>query len=219
MSKELLDTSVQLVELTGRMGCGKSLAAAALREVKIHVVNADTVAHCVITPGSPAYNDIVDRWPQAETEAGIDRNLLRELVFGTEDLDAIKELEDIMHPRIKAETIDRLNEGSGPYVVYERPALKKPSTIEPDYILFIDQPDRHKERGRIMTRGCNNGRELTGIQVTGMLSRQLLRDELLDMSDAWIRNIGTRRELREKIFAWDGRYTNRLVTGIKKPAR
>lgn len=216
MAKELLYSSIQVVELTGRMGSGKSVAAGALRSVGVTVVDADKVAHDIMAPGMPAYNDIIAEWPEVETDAGIDRVTLRELTFGVGDNDAIEGLENITHPRIKAETLKQLNDGNGLYVVHERPALKKPSSIHPDHVLVIDQPNSLLERDRIIKRARSQGDHLTEDQITEILRRQLSRNELLDRGDNWIRNDGTRGNFRRKVFAWNVRYTDCLIRSQKK---
>ena len=47
------------VGLTGGIGCGKSTVAAMMRELGCHVLDADKMAHRLIEPGQPAYDDIV----------------------------------------------------------------------------------------------------------------------------------------------------------------
>ena len=49
-----------LVGLTGGIACGKSTVAAYLREKGYPVINADRVGHIVLTPGQPAYDQILE---------------------------------------------------------------------------------------------------------------------------------------------------------------
>jgi len=45
--------------LTGGIASGKSTVAAMLRELGFPVIEADQVAHQVMEPGQPAYNEVV----------------------------------------------------------------------------------------------------------------------------------------------------------------
>lgn len=203
------DINQPVVELTGRMGSGKSLAASVLRGMDRSIVDADVVAREIVLPGTPAFEDIIARFP-VETENGIDRDKLRELTFGVQDQDAIAELEAITHPRIKDETIRQLAEAEGPYVVHERPALKMPSSIRPDHVLLVDQPNLYVERNRILERGRGKGQDLTPQQVDAMLFRQLSRDELAKRADSILVNDGRKGKFKVKVRDWDTEYISKL---------
>ena len=47
------------VGLTGGIGCGKTAVAAMMREFGCAVFEADTLAHALMVPGKPAYEEIV----------------------------------------------------------------------------------------------------------------------------------------------------------------
>ena len=47
------------VGLTGGIACGKSTVAAILRESGCHVIEADSLAHRLMEPGTPAFEEIV----------------------------------------------------------------------------------------------------------------------------------------------------------------
>lgn len=210
------DIKQPVVELTGRMGSGKSLAASVLREMGRNVVDADAVSKQIVLPGAPAFEDIIARFP-VETENGIDRDKLRELTFGVQDQDAIAELEAITHPRIKDETIRQLAEADGPYVVHERPALRVLSSIRPDHVLSIDQPDARLERRRIIERDRKKKEQqrikaptISPVEVDNMLLRQMSRDELAKRADYVIVNNSSRDNLEVKVRDWDTEYISKL---------
>lgn len=219
MTQKIPEIVAPVVELTGRMGCGKTLAAKAFQAIRIDVVDADKVARAVVMPGTPAFEEIIALWPEVETDQGINRDKLRELTFGARDKEAIAELESITHPRIESETIRRLSESAGLYVVHERPALARPSTIKPFYRLMIDQPNPSVEISRIIDRGIISRQYITKDQVNEMLSHQYSREELLSISNGRILNNGTKREVADKVKAWDRRFRSEL-RGVKrqKPA-
>jgi len=47
------------VGLTGGIASGKSTVAARMRELGLTVLNADLLAHQLMEPGRPAYDDVV----------------------------------------------------------------------------------------------------------------------------------------------------------------
>ena len=53
------------IGLTGGIGCGKSTVAVMMGELGCHIINADKMAHALIAPGEPAYDEVIrefDRW-------------------------------------------------------------------------------------------------------------------------------------------------------------
>jgi dephospho-CoA kinase len=91
-----------LLGLTGGVGMGKSTAAKLLHEnLDLPIVDTDVLARELVEPGQPALQEIYTLWGQGVI--GPDGRLLRtalaESVF--RDSDARKELESILHPRIR----------------------------------------------------------------------------------------------------------------------
>jgi dephospho-CoA kinase len=94
------------VGLTGGIGCGKSTVAAMMAELGCHVLNADKMAHALIAPGEPAYNDVVRKFGKQilAPDGSVDRARLAAVVFS--DADKLASLNVIVHPRVLRE-IDR----------------------------------------------------------------------------------------------------------------
>ncbi|HLZ65758.1 MAG TPA: dephospho-CoA kinase [Aliidongia sp.] len=90
-----------LVGLTGSIGMGKSTAAQALRRLGLPVHDADAAVHRLLAPGGAAVAAVLAAFPGVGTAAGgIDRRALGARVFG--DAVALKRLEAILHPRVRA---------------------------------------------------------------------------------------------------------------------
>ncbi len=92
--------------LTGGIASGKSAVAAMLRELGFSVLDADSLAHKLIEPGQPAYNDVLQEFGQALLASGgrIDRAKLSAIVFN--DRVRLDSLNAIVHPRV-AEVVFR----------------------------------------------------------------------------------------------------------------
>jgi dephospho-CoA kinase len=95
------------VGLTGSIAVGKSYVLSVLQELGCVVFDADRVAHSVMEPGLPAYEDIVAEFgADVLSENGaIDRPKLGAIVFSDEA--RRRRLNEIVHPRVIAEQ-DRL---------------------------------------------------------------------------------------------------------------
>jgi len=89
------------IALTGGIACGKSLFAKFLRELGIHVIDADDVVHELEAPGGAAVPAIVSRFGSdvLAADGGIDRPALAARVFA--DPAARADLESIVFPLVR----------------------------------------------------------------------------------------------------------------------
>ena len=88
------------VALTGGIATGKSFVIAGLRRRGIPCVDADELAHGVMTPGSEATLAIAERFGPGilDAQGAVDRKALGAIVFA--DPIARRELEAITHPAV-----------------------------------------------------------------------------------------------------------------------
>src|SRR5882762_590405 len=86
--------------LTGGRKIGKSAVAAMLREMGFAVLDADSLAHRLIEPGNPAYDEVLQEFGQAVLAPGgrVDRAKLSAIVFN--DRARLDRLNAIVHPRV-----------------------------------------------------------------------------------------------------------------------
>ena len=90
------------IALTGGIACGKSLFAKFLRELGIHVVDADDVVHELESPGGDAVPAIAARFGREviAPDGGVDRSALAVRVFA--DPAARADLESILFPLVRS---------------------------------------------------------------------------------------------------------------------
>jgi dephospho-CoA kinase len=86
--------------LTGGIASGKSAVAAMLRELGFSVLDADSLAHKLIEPGQPGYDEVLREFGPSIAGAGgrIDRAKLSSIVFA--DRGRLDRLNAIVHPRV-----------------------------------------------------------------------------------------------------------------------
>ena len=137
------------VGLTGGIGCGKSTAVDAFRVLGVSIVDADQISKDIVKPGSQALDEIAKVLGNELLLATgeLDRTLLKQKIFS--DSHALKKLEAILHPRIKAEIerqISAINDEA--YIIVDIPLLvEKKYDAMFDRIIVIDcSPEQQIER-------------------------------------------------------------------------
>ena len=87
--------------LTGGIASGKSWVASLLREQGCQVLDADQLAHQLIEPGHPAYEEVVREFGREilSPDGFVDRKKLGALVFA--DAAKLAKLNAIVHPRVE----------------------------------------------------------------------------------------------------------------------
>jgi dephospho-CoA kinase len=93
------------VGLTGSLASGKSTVAKMLASRGAYVFYADSIAHALMSPGEPVYQEVVKRFGESvvKTDGTIDRRILAEIAFGGGRID---ELNRIVHPAVIAKMED-----------------------------------------------------------------------------------------------------------------
>ena len=117
---------MKLVGLTGGIASGKSTVAKILERLGAAIVNADVLAREVVEPGQVAWNEIVAAFGRdvLQPDQTLDRQKLRTIIFNNPA--ARKQLEAIIHPRVRALAEQRIHEHTAAgfaVVVYEVPLL------------------------------------------------------------------------------------------------
>jgi dephospho-CoA kinase len=99
--------------LTGGIASGKSAVAGMLREMGFAVLDADSLAHKLIEPGQPAYDEAVREFgPSVVDSSGrIERGKLAAMVFA--DRAKLDRLNAIVHPRVKEALLRQFDEWEG----------------------------------------------------------------------------------------------------------
>jgi dephospho-CoA kinase len=189
------------IGLTGGIASGKSAVAARFAELGVPVVDADVVARAVVRPGTPGHDEVVARFGRGilgENDE-IDRRALRDLVFA--DPAARRDLEALLHPRIRAE-MDRLAEtATGPYVVLVIPLLIEGGQIDRvDRILVVDAEEALQIR-RVAARDGSSTE-----QARAIIAAQASRASRLGRADDVIRNEGSLPQLRQAVDRLHSRY-------------
>jgi dephospho-CoA kinase len=188
-----------VVGLTGNIGTGKSTVAAMLAGLGADVIDADTVAHETMQPGTRAHAQVVDAFgPSVLTADGeIDRKQLGAIVFS--DPTALKRLEAIVHPPT-IEAIDRRIAGTGAdVVVIEAIKLIESSLARKCDSVWVTTCRREQQIKRLMA-----GRDLSRAEARRRVEAQPPQQEKVVRADVVIDNAGAPSATREQVkVAWE----------------
>lgn len=182
-----------VVGLTGGIGSGKSLAAQFFSQLGALVIDADQLARAAIERGSEGFDEVLLRFGDTVLKNGdIDRVALGQIVF--ENPQAKKDLEEIIHPRIRAEfeeAVASLNPGQ--IMVYEIPLLFETNAADRfDFIITVES-DPEVRKQRLRARGMFHS------DIEKRMASQATEEERRSIADCVLTNDGTEDELLRQV--------------------
>ena len=144
--------------LTGGIASGKSTVAAMLRELGFPVIEADRLAHQVMEPGQPAYNQVVSVFGEAilDPDKRVNRSSLAAIVFN--DHERLAQLNGIIHPRVEDELLRQFTE-------LELSALYPAAFVE---AALIFEAGLHKKLDGVMVAWCLPEQQLARLMERGL---------------------------------------------------
>ncbi|KAA1423416.1 dephospho-CoA kinase [Mumia zhuanghuii] len=179
------------VGLTGGIGAGKSAVTSLLRDHGAVVVDADVLSREVVEPGTPGLAAVVERFGEGmlDAEGRLDRPALGAVVFA--DPAARRDLEAIIHPRVRARAVElEAAAGEGAVVVHDVPLLVETGQAASyDVVVVVDAPVETQIDRLVLHRGMS--RE----EAEGRIAAQASREQRLAVADVVIDNTGSLEDL------------------------
>jgi dephospho-CoA kinase len=199
-----------VVGLTGGIASGKSTVTDYLAELGVPVIDADILARELVEPDTPTFEEVVATFGTGVLDAAgqLDRARLRALVF--DNPERRRQLEGILHPRIRAEMQRRVQTLDTPYCVLCIPLLLETGQrAQVHRVLVVDTPPELQIR-RVQARDGSERRIIDGI-----LRAQVGRAERLAAADDVIENQGDLAELRAQVRALHRRYLTLAADNLR----
>jgi dephospho-CoA kinase len=185
-----------IVGLTGGVGSGKSTAAQLFAELGAYVVDVDDISHALTAKGGSAIAAIAAAFPDAVSEATLDRARLREQVFA--DAQSRRRLEAILHPLIRESTQRALTSDAAhaaPYVLLVVPLLFEANAYAAlvECAIVVDAPVATQIERVVTTRGLSNE------VAKGIVAAQMSREDRLRRAQFVIDNSSDHKALQAQV--------------------
>jgi dephospho-CoA kinase len=151
------------VGVTGPFASGKSTFVRLLGELGAETDSADEIVHDLLAEDRETITQVVQRFGESILgEQGIDRRALGNRVFG--DPEALRDLEEILHPLVRRETDRRIAATGADLFVAEIPLLFEGGRSgDFDYTVAVTVTEERR-RARAAERGVDE-EALRGIEA------------------------------------------------------
>lgn len=185
-----------VIGLTGNIATGKSTVAHMLADLGADVIDADSVAHRVMRSGTPAYAAIVEAFGQGilRADGEVDRKRLGAIVFS--DPDALRCLEEIVHPATVRAIGRRIETAAAAVVVLEAIKLFEAGLHERCDSVWVTVCRHEQQIERLVA-----GRDLSRAEARQRVEAQRPQEQRALLADVVIDNSGSIDETREQVLA------------------
>jgi dephospho-CoA kinase len=186
---------VLLVGLTGGIGSGKSTVARMLADRGAVVLDADVLAREAVEPGTAGFDAVLARFGEAvrSPDGSLDRARLAEIVF--DDDDARRDLEAIVHPRVRlriAEAVAALTDSDAVVVVDSPLLIETGGHGSFPVVVVVTAPDEARI-ARLAARGMGEA------DVRARMAAQMPLEEKAAHADVLLDNAGSESELDAQV--------------------
>ncbi len=189
----MMETSI-IIGITGNIATGKSVVRRMLANAGALGLDADLIAHRMIYPQGPAFQDVVSAFGKKilDQKGEIDRSQLGEIVF--KDPKKLETLEAIVHPAVAEAVQKRLQDCHSPLAALEAIKLLEAGLGAICDAVWVSHAPRQVQMERL--------RENRGLSAKAALSRleaQTPQEEKLARADVVINTNGPFQRTWEQV--------------------
>ena len=193
--------------LTGGIASGKSVVGEMFVNLGAHLIQADAIAHRLMEPGQPVYEEVVRKFGAGilNSDGTINRPKLAEAAFGAAR--RVQELNAIVHPAVIAHENEWMNDIGArdprAIAIVEAALILEAGTADRfDYLVVVTcRPEQRVER---LARRLGTSEEAARAEVARRMAAQISDEEKIKAADFVIDNSGsldaTEQQVRE-VFA------------------
>ena len=182
------------VVMTGGIASGKTSASDLFASHGVPILDTDLAARAVVEQGQPALEEIKASFGDGviTTSGELNRAALRDIIF--EHPEKRRELEAILHPKIRAHINELKDQLDAPYCIIVVPLfLESGRGYDADRLLVVDVPIEI-QRDRLTQRDGT-----TPEQIEQILNSQATREERLAAADDVIDNTASPDALANRV--------------------
>ncbi len=199
------------IGLTGGIAAGKSVVGEMFVALGAHLVQADRIAHSLMQPGEPVYNDVVRHFGREilNRDGSVNRAKLAELAFGApggeqKRASRIEELNRIVHPavlRSQEEWIQAIGVQDPHAVAIVEAALLIEAGAAKRFDALIVVTCNTEQRIERFARRQKIDLDAARAEVTRRMAAQLPDAEKVKLADYVIDNCESLAKTREQVEA------------------
>jgi dephospho-CoA kinase len=181
------------IAVTGPFASGKSTLVRLLgKQPNTETASADEIVHHLLKNDQQTISRVVERFGEGVRRTdGIDRKALRREVFA--DAEALRDLEEILHPLVRDETDRRIAASGAELFVLEIPLLFETGRGEDfDYTVAVTVPEERRRR-------WSGERGVDDTALEAIESRQYSSEEKAGRADFVVQNDGDLDRLEEQV--------------------
>lgn len=189
------------IGLTGGIASGKSTVASFFADLGVPVIDTDVIAREVVAKGAPALSEIRAEFGDEvfNVDGMLDRKRMRNLVFS--DDSKRRQLEGVLHPRIREAALNQAEAVTDPYMIIVVPLLvESPMKEFMDRVLVVDCSEE-VQLSRLLARDTENDE-----QARRIIAAQASRNERLAIADDVVLNDAALDQTRTRIEALHKNY-------------
>lgn len=196
------------VGLTGGIASGKSVVGEMLAALGAHLVQADHIAHALMEPGEPVYNEVVRHFGREilNSDGSVNRGKLAEVAFGppgsNEGSPRVADLNRIVHPAVIRSQEEwmhavSLQDPHGVAVVEAALLIEAGAAKRFDRLIVVtcDLEQRAERFARRQKVDLKTARA----EVRRRMAAQLPDEEKIKLADYVIDNSGSLQKTREQV--------------------
>lgn len=190
-----------LIGLTGGIGSGKSTVATEFAQLGASYIDADIVAREVVEPGTACLTAIAAQFGPniLQADGRLNRAALRQRIF--QDATAKQWLESLLHPAIRQQLVQQLEQSKTPYTLLVAPLLLENGLNKlVQRVLVIDVSEENQLK-RASARD-NNSVE----QIKAIMAAQYSRAQRLALADDVLDNNGSAAERSKQVLLLHKKY-------------
>ena len=196
------------VGLTGGIGAGKTTVSDCFAALGVPVIDTDSIARGVVAPGSPGLAALLayfDSDTLGHLQGGLNRAALRARIAS--DPAARTAVNELLHPRIRAEVDDHLARVTAPYALIVVPLLFESKTAYEclNRVCVVDCPEA-VQVARVVARD-----QVSVAAAEAMLAIQASRADRLSIADDVVNNTSDRAALASAVQALHADYLVRAA--------
>ena len=183
-----------VIGLTGNIATGKSVVRRMLEHLGAYTIDADSLTHRSYAKGAPGYQQVLDKFGKwlLNREGEIDRQKLGNLVFG--DPEAMRQLEEIVHPLVRQATEMLIKRASQPVVVIEAIKLLEGDLRKSCDSIWVTNAPEVIQVERLMRK-----RGFTREQAQERVHSQSPQSQKVNMANMVITNTGSYDDLWKQV--------------------